>query len=160
MPSAMQGDGVVGTRLVCSGAASLEHRTVEVIGRSCPAALVAALSALGYTRLSDGRGYGVTCVATDADGGRDLVVVDAMPVGPDGWPIASLSDARIERMRRSVSSWVADDDSRVEGRCDYVALPTKRWLEDNRSLEMPVTYAPAVTWRVGDRLVELVGLRG
>lgn len=160
MPSAMQGDGVVGTRLVCSDAGSLEHRTVEVIGRSREAALVAALSALGYTRLSDGRGYGVTCVATDADGGRDLVVVDAMPVGPDGWPIASLSHARVERMRRSVSSWIADGDSRVEGRCDYVALPTGSWLERNDALTMPVTYAPAVTWRVGDRLVELVGLRG
>ncbi|MEE8678552.1 hypothetical protein [Tractidigestivibacter scatoligenes] len=159
MPSAMQGDGVVGTRLVCSDGRRPEHRTVEMIGHSREVAVVAALAALGYTRVSDGRGYGVTCIATDADGGRDLVVVDARPLGPDGWPSVSLTPARIRTMRRSVSSWIADDDSRVEGRCDYVALPTERWLAENGTLRMPVTYAPAVTWRVGDRLVELVGLR-
>lgn len=159
MPSAMQGDGVVGTRLVCSDGRRPEHRTVEVVGRSRGDVLVATLAALGYTRVSDGRGYGVTCVATDADGGRDLVVVDARPVGPDGWPTVSLTDARVRRMRRCVSAWIADDSSRAEGRCDYVALPTERWLEQGGGARMPVTYCPAVTWRVGDRLVEIVGLR-
>ena len=159
MPGAMQGDGVVGTRLVCSDGRTPEHRTVEVVGRSRGDVLVAALAALGYTRVSDGRGFGVTCVATDADGGRDLVVVDAMPVGPDGWPTVSLSDARVRTMRRCVSAWIADDDSRVDGRCDYVALPTAHWIARTGATTLPVTYAPAVTWRVGDRLVEIVGLR-